>query len=99
MHDKYPDKLTIVTVALEKEYDRGKAAAEKDGFVWKHQIVEETHFVIHSGIAQHYGISEIPAKFLISPEGELPPKMTFNEIDKSPNYSTGIKPVKCLLEL
>jgi len=49
--------------------------------------------------AQHYGISEIPAKFLISPEGELPPKMTFNEIDKSPNYSTGIKPVKCLLEL
>ena len=82
LHEKYSDKLTIVTVALEKSGDAWKHAAQQDGFTWKHQIVEINQFVLLSNIAQEYGVSEIPAKFLISPEGKLLPQMTFEEIDK-----------------
>ena len=82
LHEKYSDKLTIVTVALEKSGDAWKHAAQQDGFVWKNQIVEKNAFVMLSKVAQNYGVSEIPAKFLISPEGKLLPQMTFEEIDK-----------------
>lgn len=82
LHEKYSDKLTVITVALEKEGTQWKAAAKKDGFVWKHQIVTFNRFIFLSEIAQLYGVTEIPAKFIISPEGILLPKMTFDEIDK-----------------
>lgn len=70
-HAKYGDQLKIVSVALEKTGKNGKLAAEKYGFTWKHQIIEETAFVMLSGIAQKYGVSEIPTKFLISPKGRI----------------------------
>lgn len=82
LHEKYSDKLTIVTVALEKSGDAWIHAAQQDGFTWKHQIVEINQFVLLNTIAQEYGVSEIPAKFLISSKGKLLPQMTFKEIDK-----------------
>lgn len=82
LNAEHRDKLTIVTVALEKGGDNWKRAAEKDGFNWTHQIVHENKFVMLSSVAQKYGVTDIPAKFLISPQGKLMPKMTFEEIDK-----------------
>ncbi|WP_271785462.1 TlpA family protein disulfide reductase [Aquimarina algiphila] len=82
LHKKYSDKLTVVTVALEKDNKHWKKASEKDGFVWKNQIVDQNRFVLMSSIARKYGVTEIPAKFLISPEGNIVGKLSFNEIEK-----------------
>lgn len=82
LQKEYPLKITIVTVALEKSGQNWKKAAELDGFTWKHQIVEFHNLVMLSDIARAYGAAEIPQKFLISPEGMLLPKMTFEEISE-----------------
>ncbi len=78
LYHKYKDqefeggkKLKIVTIALEKTNNTWKRAAERDGFAWKHQVVEQTRFVMMSPIARKFGVSQIPAKFLISPEGKI----------------------------
>ncbi len=81
LHRKYSDKLTIVTVALEKDDKHWKKASEKDGFVWENQIVDQNSFVMLSSIARKYGVSAIPAKFLISPEGKLLGEPSFEEIE------------------
>ncbi|MEW7293148.1 TlpA family protein disulfide reductase [Aquimarina sp. 2304DJ70-9] len=81
LHHKYSDQLTIVTVALEKDLSSWKKASKKDGFVWKNQIVDQNKYVMLSSIARKYGVSAIPAKFLISPEGKLLGKRSFEEIE------------------
>ncbi len=80
LHQKYSDELTIVTVALEKDTLSWKKAAQKDGFVWKNQIVDRNRFVRLSSIARKYDVTEIPVKFLISPDGKLIGKCTFAEV-------------------
>ena len=79
---KYGSKLTIVTVALEKNEDSWRKIAEKQGFSWKNQIVEKTQFVMMSPIAKLYGVSSIPSKFLIDPEGRIMEADGFYEIEK-----------------
>ena len=79
---KFKDRAEIVSIALEKESNSWKKVSQKFGYNWKYQIVDINSFVLMSSIAQKYGVSEIPAKFLISPEGELLGKFSFDEIDK-----------------
>ncbi len=80
-HQKYKDEVKVVSIALEKEYLAGVEAAKKDGFSWEHQIVEESRFVMMSGTAQDYGVSEIPTMFLISPKGVLLGKKRLKEVE------------------
>jgi len=61
----------VVTVALEKNDRMWKKAAQKDGFVWKNQIVQISKFVLASPIAQKYNVSNLPSKFLIGPKGNI----------------------------
>ncbi len=82
LHQKYPENIVIVTIALEKNDKTWKKVADKAGFTWKHQIANQNRFVLMSSIARKYGVSEIPSKFLISPEGKLIGKLSFKEIDK-----------------
>ena len=82
LHKKYSDKLIIVTVALEKDSLSWKKASKKDGFVWKHQIVHQNKFVLLSPIARAYGVTEIPAKFLINPKGKLKGRVSFSEVEQ-----------------
>lgn len=82
LHQKYESKLKVVSVALEKDARAGSAAAKRDGFTWKYQIVEESQFVMMSSTAQDYGVTEIPAMFLVSPEGVLLGKKSVAEIEE-----------------
>ena len=82
LQKKYPNKLVLVSIALEKNAESGKKASAHYGLSWEHQVVEQHKFVMLSDIARKYGVSEIPSKFLISPEGKLLPKMSFVEMDK-----------------
>ena len=61
----------VVTVALEKNDKRWRKAAEKDGFVWKNQIVREARFVLTDEIAMKYNVSDLPTKIFISPNAEV----------------------------
>ncbi len=72
----------IVSVALEKREGAGQKAAEILGLNWKYQIEEVSKFVAFNGTARDYGVTDIPATFLINPQGELVGKMHVAEIRK-----------------
>ena len=61
----------IVTVALEKDDRRWKKAVEKDGFTWDYQIVKKAKLVLSHPLAILYKVKDVPAKFLIDPDGEI----------------------------
>jgi len=78
LHDEFNGKsfqdaenFNIVTIALEKNNRRWEKAARKDGFKWHHQIVQEAKVVLLSPLAQKYAVKNIPAKFLIDPNGNI----------------------------
>jgi len=68
---KDAEGFEVVTVALEKNDRTWRAAAEKDGFSWPYQIVQQSKAVMLSPVAQKYAVKNIPAKFLIDPEGQI----------------------------
>lgn len=65
------DGFEIVTIALEKDNKRWQKAAAKDGFLWKYQIVKLSKIVLAAPLAIKYGVSSVPTKLLISPNGEI----------------------------
>ena len=59
--------------------------AQKYHFDWKYQIVQFHNFVLNSNIANKYGVTEIPSKFLIDPNGIIILSNTsYSEIEKIP---------------
>jgi thiol-disulfide isomerase/thioredoxin len=81
MHQKYQDQVTFVSIAFERDDTRWRAVAQKAGMNWKHQIVEEVKVLLASSIARDYGVTEIPATFVITPEGKLIRGMNIEQID------------------
>ncbi|MFT4524646.1 MAG: thiol-disulfide isomerase/thioredoxin [Granulosicoccus sp.] len=71
LHKEYGDRVTFVSVALEKDDRMWKKVVEKHGISWKHQIVDKAPMVMASKNARAYGVSDIPATFLIDREGNL----------------------------
>lgn len=82
LHQKYGDRVAFVSVALEKNDRTWEKVAERFGFSWKFQIVEEAPFVLSSSIARAFGVTEIPAKFIITPEGKLISGMDYQQMDE-----------------
>ncbi len=68
---KTAEGFEVVTIALEKTDNAWKKSADRYGFSWKYQIVENAKFVMLSKLAQQYNVSDIPSKFLIDPEGKI----------------------------
>ena len=81
LHKKYGNRVVFVTVAFEKNDKRWKSVSEKAGFTWKHQIVEEAKILLASPISRSYGVADIPAKFIVTPDGELLSGMNFEQMD------------------
>jgi len=72
----------MLSVALERNDRNWKKVADRFGFNWKHQIVDISKIVATSDIGSSYGVSDIPAKFLIGPSGEfILVKASLSEID------------------
>jgi len=68
---KTAEGFEVVSIALEKTDNSWKKTADRYGFNWPYQIVENAKFVMLSKLAQQYGVTDIPAKFLIDPNGEI----------------------------
>jgi len=87
LHEKFGDKVVFVSIAFEKNDKRWKQTAERLGFDWKHQIVRISPMLLGSGIARDYGVSDIPAKFIITPEGKVLKGMDFNQMEEFLSHS------------
>ena len=81
LHAKYRDQVTFVTIAFEKDDRRWKQVSEKAGFSWKYQIVEKATVLLASPIARDYGVSDIPAKFIVTADGKLISGINFEQMD------------------
>lgn len=82
LHDKFGDQAVFVSIAFEKNDKRWKQTAERLGFTWKHQLVQVSPVLLGSGIARDYGVTDIPAKFIITPEGKLLKGLDFNQMEE-----------------
>lgn len=71
LHKEYGDRVTFVSVALERDDRMWKKAVEKYGITWKNQMVDKAPMIMASEKARAYGVSDIPATFLIDREGNL----------------------------
>jgi thiol-disulfide isomerase/thioredoxin len=81
LHEKFGDRVVFVSIAFEKNDKRWQQTAERLGFSWKYQVVEISPVLLGSGIAREYGVSDIPAKFIVTPEGKLLSGMDFDQMD------------------
>ncbi len=68
---KSSNPVEVISIALEKNKKTGLKFLNQIDFPWSHQIVNESRFVRFDPIASRYGVSDIPASFLIGPDGKL----------------------------
>ena len=81
LYDKFGEDVVFVSIAFEKNDKRWKQTSERFGFDWQHQIVEISPLLLGSPIARAYGVADIPAKFIITPEGRVIKGMDFDQMD------------------
>ena len=81
--------LEVLSIALEKKNDgRAEQVGNRLGFMWPNQLAEEISFVRLNALASAYGVTDIPATFLIDAEGKiLLGKSTVNEIEEYLNQT------------
>lgn len=82
LHEKFGEEVVFVSIAFEKNDKRWKQTSERLGFEWKHQIVQISPILLGSPIARAYGVSDIPAKFIITPEGKVVKGLDFNQMEE-----------------
>lgn len=70
----------IVSIALEKTAGNSGLVAQKMGFNWNYQLEESSDFVMTNKFAKAYGVTDIPANFLIDENGILIGKKSIAEI-------------------
>lgn len=81
LNNDYSDKLIIVSIGLEKNDKTWRKVVNKFKLPWKHQIIEVSPIVLASKTARKYGVTEIPVKFLIGPDGKFLGEYSVKKID------------------
>ncbi len=61
----------VFSIALEKDGKRWEKALDRYDMQWKYNALDESKFVRLSKMASLYGVTDIPATFLINPEGKI----------------------------
>jgi thiol-disulfide isomerase/thioredoxin len=67
------DKLTIVSIAIERDSTAWQQAMVKDAKKWPYQVMDYTKSFKFLGgnIAGMYGVNQVPTNFLIDPQGKV----------------------------
>lgn len=65
------DKVTIVSIAIEKDSSRWQRARTQDARLWPYQVMDKTESLKFLGgeVASLYGVNQVPTNFLIDPDG------------------------------
>jgi thiol-disulfide isomerase/thioredoxin len=73
LNQRAGDKLTIVSVAIEKDSTRWKNAMSQDARQWPYQVMDQTESLKFLGgdVASLYGVNKVPTNFLIDPKGQV----------------------------
>jgi len=71
LHAATKDRLTIVSVAIERDSAAWRRARTKDNRSWPYQVMDQTDsFKFLAGnVAGLYGVRQVPTNFLIGPDG------------------------------
>jgi len=81
-YNKNKDHFVMISIALEKTGDKWQSIAKRKGVNWPYQLVEHNPIVMMSGIGRQFGITDIPTKILIDPEGKIIRPSSLNEIER-----------------
>lgn len=78
---KNNSQFEIVSIAIEKSDKRTAQLIKKYNLHWPKHIVKVSSLVLKDPLSLKYGVTELPAKFLIDPNGIMIGKMSIAEID------------------
>lgn len=73
LHEGLADRLTIVSVAIEKDSSAWQRARTQDARLWTYNVMDQTSSLKFLGgdIADRYGVNQVPTNFLIDPQGRV----------------------------
>jgi len=71
----------IVSIAIEKSSKHTPQLIKKYNLYWPKHIVKTSAIVLKDPLSLKYGVTNLPSKFLIDPNGIMIGKMTIDEID------------------
>jgi thiol-disulfide isomerase/thioredoxin len=63
--------VEVISIALEKSKKTGAKFLSQIEFPWKQQILKKSNFVRFDEDASAYDVTDIPASFLIGPDGSI----------------------------
>lgn len=73
LHQQIGDRLTIVSVAIERDSSAWIRARTQDAKWWEYQVMDKTDSFKFLGgqVATQYGVKQVPTNFLIDPQGQI----------------------------
>lgn len=78
---KNNSQFEMVSIAIEKSDKRTPQLIKKYNLYWSKHIVKVSSLVLKDPLSLKYGVTDLPSKFLIDPNGIMIGKMTIAEID------------------
>lgn len=73
LQQQLADKLTIVSIAIERDSSAWQRARAQDARSWEYQVMDQTNSLKFLGgkVASLYGVNQVPTNFLIDPAGKV----------------------------
>lgn len=67
------EKIRPISIAIERDSSRWRAAIEQDGLFWPQQLMDATQSqrFLNGPISNLYGVNQVPSEFLIDPKGYI----------------------------